>query len=518
MGRAKALAWMKPGIYKNLSFTSGSAWRGKIASCHYATAAHELAHQNGEVLDMPPCDFKPKPYEGPSFEEAMRIRKQNLTPALLTFYRNPVMIDQGHMQWLFDHTGRRYLDLFAGIVTVSVGHCHPKVLEATTNQMQKLWHTTNIYLHPRIHEYAERLVSTLPGNLKVAYFTNSGSEANDLAVLMSRLYTGSYEVISLRNAYHGASPYLMGLTALSSWRYNVADGFGMHQTMNPDVYRGPWGGRNCRDCVVPGTRSCDCAEGHCQASDLYAEQLADVLKHSGSKNKLAAFFAEPIQGVGGGVQLPKGYLKKAYQTVRQWGGLCVSDEVQTGFGRTGEHMWGFQAHDVIPDIVTMAKGIANGFPMGAVITTPEIANTLGAALHFNTYGGNPMSCATASAVLDVIEEDKIQQNCNEVGPYFLKELAKLQAEFEVVGDVRGKGLMISVEMVKDKESKDPLAADEMTDIWENMKDLGVLVGKGGLYGTCFRIKPPMCITEADVDFAVSVFRKSLQEHLDKTRK
>jgi len=249
------------------------------------------------------------------------------------------------------------------------------------------------------------------------------------------------------------------------------------------------------------------------ASDKYAEQLEEVLQFSTSKNKVAAFFAESIQGVGGGVQLPKGYLKKAYAAVRARGGLCVADEVQTGFGRTGEHMWGFQGHDVIPDIVTMAKGIANGFPMGAVITTPKIAASLGTALHFNTYGGNPVASATASAVLDVIEDDKIMDHCSTLGPYFMKELAKLRDEFEIVGDVRGKGLMISVEMVTDKETKTPLSGDDVNDIWEMTKDMGLLIGKGGLHGSSFRIKPPMCVTQADADFTVAVFRRSIQEYL-----
>ncbi|XP_052232452.1 alanine--glyoxylate aminotransferase 2, mitochondrial-like [Dreissena polymorpha] len=465
------------------------------------------------VATMPPCDFKPDPYTGPSYEEVRHIRKTNLSPALLTYYRKPLLIHQGHMQWLFDHTNRRYLDLFAGIVTVSVGHCHPKVNAVTEKQLKKLWHTTNIYMHPNLHEYAKKFTDKLPGNLKVVYFVNSGSEANDLAVMMARMYTGTFDIISLRNAYHGASPHLMGLTALNTWRYNVPTGFGIHQAMNPDPYRGPWGGKHCRDSPSQTQRDCDCKPGECKAGDMYLDQLEDVIRFSMPKGRCGGFWAESIQGVGGTVQFPKNYLKRAFEKVRAVGGVCISDEVQTAFGRLGSHYWGFETHDVIPDIAVMAKGIGNGYPLAAVVTTPEIAAGLGKALHFNTFGGNPVGSAIGSAVLDVIDEDKLQQNSAEVGTYFIRELMKLRDECECIGDVRGKGLMIGIEMVTDKATRKPLPADKMGDIWEETKDLGVLFGKGGLYGNVFRVKPPMCITKADVDFSVSVLREAVKKHM-----
>lgn len=458
---------------------------------------------------MPKCNYEPEPYSGISFEDAVKIRKSNVNPAMFTYYKQPVFIHKGYMQWLWDTTGKRYLDLFAGIVTVSVGHCHPVVVEAAEKQMKNLWHTTNIYMHPTLHQYASELVAKLPSNLKVVYFTNSGSEANDLAMLMSRMYTGTFEVVGTRNAYHGASPYLMGLTSLSTWRYNVPTGFGICQTMNPDPYRGPWGGSHCRDSPIQTTRKCDCPADRCLATDFYLEQLEDVLRHSMPKGRVGAFFAESIQGVGGTVQFPKGFLKGAFKKIRERGGLCISDEVQTGFGRTGTDFWGFEGHDIIPDIVTMAKGMGNGFPLAAVVTTPEVAQKMSEALHFNTYGGNPISCAVGSAVLKVIEEEKIQENSHVTGTYMLEELAKIRDEVEIVGDVRGKGLMIGVEMVTDKESRTPLPAQHIAEIWERSKDMGILIGKGGLYGNVFRIKPPMCITKEDVDFAVDIFRKSL---------
>ncbi|XP_077982200.1 alanine--glyoxylate aminotransferase 2, mitochondrial-like isoform X2 [Glandiceps talaboti] len=467
-----------------------------------------------DIPEMPPCDFKPDPFTGMGYDEARKIRKDNLHSSLVTYYRNPVYMTQGHMQWLFDSTGKRYLDLFAGIVTVSVGHCHPKVKAALDNQLTKLWHTTSIYMYPTVHEYAEKLVSKLPGNLKMVYFVNSGSEANDLAMLMARLHTGAFDIISLRNAYHGMSPYTFGLTALGNWTYNMASGFGIKNSVNADVFRGPWGGSQCRDSPVQTIRKCDCAAGQCHAKDMYVEQLKDLLRYTCPK-KVAGFFAEPVQGVGGAVQFPKGFLKEAYEAVREKGGVCIADEVQTGFGRMGSHYWGFQTHDVMPDIVTMAKGMGNGFPMAAVITTPEIAKSMSGVLHFNTFGGNPMSSAVGSSVLDVLEEDKCQETCVDVGTYMLTELAKVRDEFQIVGDVRGKGLMIGVELVTDKETRNPLPADQVGDVWEDMKDMGVLVGKGGLYGTALRIKPPMCITKADADFGVAVLRRAVQNHKEK---
>ncbi|XP_041274897.1 alanine--glyoxylate aminotransferase 2, mitochondrial isoform X3 [Onychostruthus taczanowskii] len=390
---------------------------------------------------MPPCDFVPEKYESYPYERVQEIREQNIAPSLRTYYKKPLLLHQGHMQWLFDHEGRRYLDLFAGIVTVSVGHCHPKVTMATQKQLARLWHTTNIYMYPAIHEYAEKLTSLFPDPLKVVYLTNSGSEANDLAMFMARLHTGNFDIISLRGGYHGGSPYTLGLTSLTPYKHGVANGFGCTTTMLPDVFRGPWGGSNCRDSPVQTVRKCSCTEGACLAKDQYIEQFKDTLNTSVPKT-VAGFIAEPIQGVNGAVQYPRNFLKEAYQLIRERGGLCISDE-------------------------------------------------------------------------QAIEEDGLQKNSEDVGTYMLLELAKLRDKFEIVGDVRGKGLMIGVEMVTDKDSRRPLPAEEINQIWEDCKDLGVLIGRGGLYSQTFRIKPPMCITKEDVDFAVEVFHTALQRHVER---
>lgn len=305
---------------------------------------------------FPDCSYKCPPYEGPSYEKVTELRKTHLTPAISSYYKKPLLINSGYKQWLYDETGRRYLDMFAGIVTVSVGHCHPRINEALTKQMNTLWHTTNIYMHPKIHEYAERLTAKFPGDLKSVHFVNSGSEANDLAMLLARLHTGNNEILTFRNAYHGMSPYTMGLTAHSTWRYPLSGvNSGVQHVMNPDPYQGIWGGSNCRDSPIQTTQECGCTSG-CQAGNNYYNELEQTFKFCLPRGKVAAMFAESIQGVGGTVQYPKNYIKKAAELVRANGGLFVSDEVQTGFGRTGDHFWGFESHGIIPDIVTMAKG------------------------------------------------------------------------------------------------------------------------------------------------------------------
>lgn len=359
--------------------------------------------------------------------------------------------------------------------------------KALEEQINTLWHTTNIYMHPKIHEYAEKLTATLPGDLKNVYFVNSGSEANDLAMILARLSTGKFDLISLQNAYHGTSPYNVGLTAHGTWKFSQpGQNSGIIHTINPDPYQGIWGGDHCRDGPVQSNRHCDCPPHLCYAGDNYYKQLEAVFKYSLPRGKLAGMFAESIQGVGGTVQFPKGFIKQAAELVRSNGGVFISDEVQTGFGRTGDHFWGFEGHDIVPDIVTMAKGIGNGFPLAAVVTTPKIAACLGDALHFNTFGGNPMASAVGMAVLEVIEEEKLQKNSLVVGTHFLKELEKLRDKHSIVGDVRGKGLMIGVEMVEDRTTRQPLAPANMSQIWEDCREMGVLIGKGGVHGNVRR--------------------------------
>lgn len=421
----------------------------------------------------------------------LQLKKRHVTPTSIPYYKTPLMIVEGSMQYLFDERGRRYLDAIGGIVTISVGHCHPHVLQKMKEQMEKLQHITSIYLNPNIAQYAEMLADKFPGNLSVCYFVNSGSEANDLALLMARLFTDNFDVITLRNAYHGGSASTMGLTAHSTWKYNYPHGYGVHHALNPDPYRGPWGYDD------------PCAAEH------YAADVKNLIDFA-TPGRIAAFFAESIQGVGGAIVYPDGYLKRVYEYVRAAGGLCIADEVQTGFTRTGRSYWGFQNHEVVPDIVTMAKGIGNGVPLAAVVTTPDIANSLNTRIHFNTFGGNPVSCAAGMAVLEVIDRDHIQRNCLARGKQLMDGYRRLMSKHSIIGDIRGQGLMTGIELVRDRKTKEP-AREECLRIFERAKDMGLLMGKGGFYSNTLRIKPPMCITKADVDFLLEVLDVAFQE-------
>jgi alanine-glyoxylate transaminase/(R)-3-amino-2-methylpropionate-pyruvate transaminase len=440
---------------------------------------------------MPPTSFKPKPYQGLSFDETMALRKAHLSPGLFLYYKNPIMIVEGKMQYVFDEKGRRYLDMFGGIVTVSVGHAHPDVVAAADEQMKTISHTTTIYLNEVIAKYAKELTDKMPGDLKVCYFVNSGSEANDLAMLMARLYTGNYDIIALRNSYHGGVASTMALTSHSTWKFNVPHSFGVHHAVVADPYRGRWG----HDVPDAGAK--------------YAAEIKDLIQF-GTPGKIAGFFAESIQGVGGVVVFPDNYLKETYQIVRDAGGVCIADEVQAGFGRTGEKYWGFETQGVIPDIVTMAKSIGNGAPLACVVTTPKIAATLAQRIHFNTFGGNPISCAIGRKVLEIIDREGYQQRCVVLGERLLTGMKKLMAKYPVIGEVRGKGLMVALEMVKDRTTKEP-DRETTARVFERAKELGVLIGKGGLYGNVIRITPPMCVSEADVDFTLDVLDQAYSE-------
>ena len=441
-----------------------------------------------QAPELPSFDYQPQPYRGPSAEDVLSLRRQFLNPGIFLYYKRPLMIVEGKGQYVFDEHGRRYLDALGGIVTISVGHCHPDVVEAARRQNELLQHSTTIYLHPNIAEYAQKLAAKMPGELKVCYFVNSGSEANDLALLMARAYTGNYDVIALRNSYHGGNASGMGLTAHRTWKFNVPHSFGVHHAIAPDPYRGAWGRDDPR------------------AGFNYAADVRNLIEHATS-GQVAGFIAESIQGVGGCVVFPDNYLQHAYEHVRAAGGVCIADEVQTGFGRTGTRYWGFETQGVVPDIVTMAKGIGNGAPLGAVVTTPKIAATIAQRTHFNTFGGNPVVCAQGAAVLEVIEREKLQANALRIGNQIFAGLERLKAKQSLIGDVRGKGLLLGIELVKDRATKEP-ATCECAQVLENCRDMGLLVGKGGLYGQTLRFSPPMCLHEKDAEFLLDVLDRA----------
>jgi len=467
---------------------------------------------------LPVSDHQPAPYDGPSREEILNLRREYLNPGIVTYYKEPLCIVEGHMQYLWDEKGKQYLDAIAGIVTVSVGHCHPKITERVREQVGKLVHTTTIYLHPTIAQYARELARRMPegAGLQTSYFTSSGSEANDLAVLMARLHTGRHEVVTLRNGYHGGSQSTMGLTAIGTWRYPVVAPAGARHVAPGYCYRCPSGQ------TYPS----------CDMNCAYA--VEDVIRYE-TCGEIACFIAEPIQGVGGAVVPPPEYFGIVYDIVRKYGGLCIADEVQTGFGRTGEHYWGFENWGVTPDMITMAKGIGNGAPLGGCVTKPEIAAHLADRLHFNTFGGNPVSVLQGLTTLEIIDEENIQQNAKEVGAYLKDRLLELQDKYggvgaanqnpdhkgaaqnqnpdrkggPLIGEVRGLGLMIGVELVKNLQTKEPAIA-ETADIVEQAKTRGLLLGKGGLHGNVIRIKPPMCITKDDCDFLTDCLDECLE--------
>ncbi|XXG39922.1 hypothetical protein AAC387_Pa01g0761 [Persea americana] len=445
----------------------------------FSQMAATEADCNVSLPKMPPFDYSPPPYDGPSSSEIFKKRKEFLSPSMFHFYHTPLNVVNGKKQYLFDENGRRFLDAFGGIATVCCGHCHPEVVEAIVNQTKRLQHSTIVYLNHNVAEFAEALASKLPGDLKVVFFTNSGTEANELAMMIARLYTGCHDIVSLRNGYHGNAAGTMGMTAQSNWKFNVVQS-GVHHAMNPDPYRGAFGSNGLK----------------------YAKDVQDLIDY-GTWGHVAGFISEAIQGVGGIVELAPGYLPAVYKSIKKAGGLCIADEVQSGFARTGSHFWGFEAHGVVPDIVTMAKGIGNGIPLGAVVTTPEIAQVLTHRSYFNTFGGNPVCTAAGHAVLKVLEKEKLQENAHVVGSYLIDRLKSLQAKHEIIGDVRGRGLMIGVELVTDRQLKTPAKAETMH-VMDQMKEMGVLIGKGGFFGNVFRITPPLCFNKEDADFLVDV--------------
>jgi alanine-glyoxylate transaminase/(R)-3-amino-2-methylpropionate-pyruvate transaminase len=421
----------------------------------------------------------------PSAAESAALREKFVIQLPAPMYAKPVQIVKGRGQFVWDETGRKFLDAFAGVATVSIGHSHPHWLSKIKEQMDDYFHTPALYLHPSLGQFAQRLVKKLQAanpELECAFFTNSGSEANDLAALIAKNATGCHDYVALRHAYHGRTLMTMALTGQSTWRHSLPYGQSVQFAKTNYTYRGV---------------------GWQEAS----ADLEDLIRTS-TGGKVAAFFAEPINGVGGAITPEPQYFPKAYEIVKKYGGLFVADEVQTGVGRTGEHFLGIQNWGVRPDIVTMAKGLGNGYPIGAVITTRKIADSMKGKLHYNTFGGGPVQMAAAGATLDVIESENLQANAKAVGGRLIASLKAIKDAR--VGEVRGLGLMIGVELVKDPVTKEP-ASELAVKVLEAVKDAGVLIGKGGLSGNVLRIKPPLCITAEDADTISGAIEDALKK-------
>jgi 4-aminobutyrate aminotransferase-like enzyme len=399
-------------------------------------------------------------------------------------YRRPVQIVRGSMQYLFDETGRRYIDGYNNVP--HVGHCHPRVVEAAERQMRTL-STNTRYLDEHLVHYAERLTATLPAPLAVCYFVNSGSEANELALRLARAHTRRRDLVVLDAAYHGNTTTLIDI---SPYKFNGPGGSGkpswVHVVPVPDVYRGLY------------------KRGEAQPAGEYANAVAkaiDAMRASGTSP--CGFIAESCPSVGGQIMLPPGYLASVYRFVRAAGGVCIADEVQTAYGRIGSHFYGFEPQHVVPDIVVLGKPIGNGHPIGAVVTTAEIAASFDNGMEFfSTFGGNTVSCAIGLAVLDVVEEERLQAHAARVGAHLVERLGQLAERSPIVGDVRGSGLFIGVELVRDRETLEPAAA-EAADIVNRLRDEGILIGTDGPYHNVLKIRPPMPFTIEDADVLVS---------------
>lgn len=404
-------------------------------------------------------------------QATLEARNKLLGRNLSVAYRNPVKIVRGEMQYLYDDEGRRYLDAYNNVA--HVGHCHPRVVAAGVEQMRTL-NTNTRYLHDLILQYAEQLTATLPAPLSVCYFVNSGSEANELALRLARARTKARDLIVLEHAYHGNTTTLIDI---SPYKHDGPGGSGPPEWVHK----------------VP-----------LHESQKVSETVARVRTEG---RDLCGFIAESMPSVAGQIVLPKDYLNDVYRVVRDAGGVCIADEVQTGYGRIGTHFWAFEHYGVIPDIVALGKPIGNGHPIGAVITTPEIADSFNNGMEFfSTFGGNTVSCAIGLAVLKVVQEEQLQQHALDVGNHLLEGLKELQRRHEIIREVRGSGLFVGVELINEHEP----ATQQADKIVNRMRDEGILLGTDGPHHNVLKIRPPMPFSHADADLLLAVLGRAIQ--------
>ncbi len=432
------------------------------------------------------------PVPEPTRDETLAARQKSLGANLSLSYDRPLKIVRGWKQYLYDDTGRAFLDVYNNVPLV--GHSHPRVVRAAQEQLALL-NTNTRYLHDNATRYAERLTQLLPSPLRVCFFVNSGSEANELALRLARAHTRREDVIVLDHGYHGHTSTLIDI---SPYKFNGLGGGGrkpwVHVAPLPDDYRGPY------------------RRDDPQAGKKYAEHIAEIFGRAKSENReIAAFIAETLPSVGGQIVFPQDYLAEAYRHVRAAGGLCIADEVQVGFGRLGTHFWGFETQQVVPDIVVLGKPIGNAFPLAAVITTPAIAASFSNGMEFfSTFGGNPVACAAGLAVLDVLRDEKLQESALGVGSYLKSELRVLQEKHSLVGDVRGSGLFLGVDLVVDREMRAP-APRQAGYIVNRLRDYGVLTGTDGPHHNVLKLRPPLIFAEQDADLFVTTLDAILGE-------
>ncbi|WP_234405496.1 aspartate aminotransferase family protein [Paenibacillus sp. IHBB 10380] len=405
--------------------------------------------------------------------EEIKVKRQSyFYPCTQHFYKNPAQIVSGSMQHLYDEQGNMYTDFFAGVSVVACGHCNPTITEATVQQLKKLQHTSTIYLTQPIVDLAERLAEVLPGSLRRTFFVNSGTEANEGALLLARMHTGRKGFISLEHSLHGRSNLTMSVTGLSMWR---TDPF----LDDEDVS------------FIP--RPYDAEMTPVEAAELSLKALDEVLEVKG--HSIAAMIIEPIQGNGGIILPAEGYFREVKRRLESYGILMIADEIQTGFGRTGR-MFAMEHFDVVPDIISMAKALGNGVPVAAFATTDHIAKSLNRP-SASTFGGNPVSSVTAMAVLDYIREEKLVERSERIGDMFIQALEELMHKHSfVISEVRGKGLMIGVELLTNHPN---LGAEYVDQVLEKMKDQGYLIGKNGIYRNVLAFQPPLIIQQEDIE-------------------
>jgi 4-aminobutyrate aminotransferase len=412
-------------------------------------------------------------------EELLLAHQKHLFPAVFHFYREPLVLVRAKDQHVWDADGNQYLDFFGGIVTISVGHCNDRVNRAVHQQIDRLEHVSPVFATEPQASLAAKIASITPdGRLTKSFFTSSGTEANEAAILTARCATGSTEIVALRHSYHGRSSLGMALTGNAGWRLPGSTQPGIVHAHNAYCYRCPFGA------TYP---SCDIA---------CARDVEDVIRTTTS-GRIAGFIGEPIQGVGGFITPPKEYFGIVAGIVRRYGGLFISDEVQTAWGRTGGKWFGIEQYGVVPDIITSAKGLGNGLPIGVTVATPEVADSL-RGLTISTFGGNPVAATAARAVLDFIEEENLLVNTAEMGALLRERLEELKEKHDLIGDVRGMGLLQAIELVRDRRTKEP-APTETAALMEAARENRLLIGKGGLNGNVIRISPPMNIHRRDID-------------------
>jgi 4-aminobutyrate aminotransferase-like enzyme len=421
-------------------------------------------------------------------DEIILANKEFLFPAVFHYYKEPLVITRAKDQYVWDADGNQYLDFFGGIVTVSVGHCNEQVNAKVHQQLDTLQHVSTVFANEPQAALAQKIASITPqGKLTKSFFTNSGTEANETAILAARCYTGNTEIVALRHSYHGRSAMGMGLTGQGAWKLGPSQA-GIVHAHNAYCYRCPFG------LTYP---SC---EVRC------AQDMEELIR-STTGGQIAGFIGEPIQGVAGFITPPKEYFPIVEKIVRSHGGIFISDEVQTGWGRTGGKWFGIEQWGVTPDIMTSAKGLGNGAPIGLTVARPEVADSV-KGLTISTFGGNPVTATQAKAVIDFIEEQDLLTNCTETGGYLRSRLEELKDKHEIIGDVRGMGLLQAIELVEDRGSKVPATAQTAMAM-EAARENRLLVGKGGMYGNVLRISPPMNVGRSDVDQFIGLLDKTL---------